>query len=292
MSTSPLHGVRVGVAGGNRSTGYASRWLSTLGVELVAPGAGEVDIVAGGVDVPVSQRPRVTLWDFQVGLPGTGYQASAISGVSWVIGLPGRPPLALQADVPEKWCGLLGATLALASLLGERGHAPIDVSAADILRAFADQNAGNHLEIPGGWHRNGRLAVEHGGIFPQGFYACRDGYVGIVARSRADWTAVLGAIGDPDWSHDEAMRDPFRLAADDSVVGPLFAASLASFTRDELLARAVDSGATLAPVFTVAEIEARSLVRQPKAAPDRASLPFEFVPWSDVPESSSPVTGV
>jgi crotonobetainyl-CoA:carnitine CoA-transferase CaiB-like acyl-CoA transferase len=271
--------VTVGVSRGNRSTAYAARWLERIGVEVVEVGSGEAEIVAGGEE-PGGDVPGVVLWDHQVGRGGTGHQASAASGVSWVIGLPGRPPVPLAAEIPEKWCGLMGATMALAELIepGGRIHR-FEISAADILRSFAEQNASNHVEIDGGWRRNGRLAVEHGGIYPQGFYPCADGYVGVVARSKRDWGAVLEAIGDPPWSRDEAMRDPFALALDDSVVDPLLRATLAGITRDDLLERAIETGATIAPVYTLAEIPSRNLVRDDIDFAADIPLPFDLVPW-------------
>lgn len=277
-------GLTVGVSRGNRSTRYAAAWLQQIGVDVVDLGVAdrEVDIIAGG-EVPADGRPTVSLWDFQVDRAGTGYLASAVGGVSWVIGLPGQPPLALDGEVPEKWCGLLGATMALATLLADdsrrRQPVRIDVSAAEILRSFADQNSGNHDEIAAGWRRNGRLAVEHGGIYPQGFYPCADGYVGVVARSRKDWHAILAAIGNPAWSRAEEMQDPFALSTDDSVVEPLFRAELLTLERDALLERAIEFGATIAPVYDVDEIATRDLVRRDIDFAGPMPLPFDFIPW-------------
>lgn len=271
--------VRIAVSRGNRSSDYAARWLLKAGVEVVEPGRGEAEIVAGG-EVPSGDVPAVVLWDYKVDGLGTGLQASAAAGVSWVIGLPGRPPVALAAEIPEKWCGLMGATMALASLIGPPGgEHDFEISAAEILRAFAEQNANNHVEIAGGWQRNGRLAVEHGGIYPQGFYPCADGYVGVVARSKRDWAAVLEALGDPPWSREERFRDPFVLAVDDSEVEPLLREALSAITRDELLERAIATGATIAPVYTIDEIPSRGLIRDDVDLEGEMPLPFEVDPW-------------
>lgn len=275
--------LRIGVSGENRSTRYASSWLSGLGVDVVPAGEGEIDILAGGTQ-DANADPGVLLWDFQVGRPGNGHQASAVSGVSWVIGIPGRPPLALGAEIPEKWCGLLGATLALAALLrhgrgDETTRANIEISAADILRACADQNAGNHGEVAAGWRRNGRLAVEHGGIYPQGFYRCADGHVAAVARSRRDWMALLAALDNPEWSRGQEMQDPFALSRDDSVVDPLLCEELRARTRDELLERALETGATLAPVYHSDELAGRDLMRADFRLGPGTELPFDLVTW-------------
>ncbi len=94
----------------------------------------------------------------------------------------------MPTKIPEKWAGLFGASLALSLKVAADAGTPrpgrIDVSAADLLRAFAEQNSGNHAGVPYGWRRNGRTAIEHGGVFPQGFFRCRDGFMAVQARSR------------------------------------------------------------------------------------------------------------
>ena len=44
----------------------------------------------------------------------------------------------------------------------------IDASAADVLRAFAEQIL-ETMPVFYGWRRNGLTAVEHGGVFPRLF---------------------------------------------------------------------------------------------------------------------------
>lgn len=155
----------------------------------------------------------------------------------------------------------------------------MNVSAADVLRSFADQNAGNHLEVEHGWRRNGSLAVDHGGIYPQGFFPCRDGHVALVGRSRGDWKAIRSVIGKPHWTEDPRFDDPFLLAADSSEVDVLLAEALAAFDRDELLERSLREGATLAPVYAADELDERGILRSGFLnEAGRAGLPFEIIP--------------
>lgn len=109
------------------------------------------------------------------------------------------------------------------------------------------------MEVPYGWRRNGSVAVEHGGVYPQGFYPCSDGYVALVARSRQDWYSILHALGDPPWASEERFANPFKLSVDDREVTPLLVAELAQYTRKQLLERALETGATMAPVLEAAE---------------------------------------
>ena len=185
----------------------------------------------------------------------------------------------LPVDMPEKWCGAYGVILALAELWRRRNgqltaRPRYDVSAADILRAFCLQNAGDHDETVRRWRRNGRFCVEHGGIFPMGFFACRDGHVAILGRSRRDWRNIRAAIGDPDWAKADAFENPFAIAQESAAADTLLEASLAAFTRDELLQRGLASGAVIAPVYSQAEALERGVFRDDFVTDDGPAMPF------------------
>jgi len=282
----------IAVDGETSSVFYAAHWLNSIGLEsgpLDATHDPQVAIV-GGDDPTAAQRLKesglpapttIVLWDFQVSLPGSGIHAAAAAGVSWVIGHRDGLPLALPVDVPEKWCGLIGANLAIAALLdtGDAARPPrrFDASAADALRAIADQNAGNHVEVDEGWGRNGSVSVEHGGIFPQGYFPCRDGHVALVGRSRRDWQAIRAVVGDPPWSQEARFDDPFVLASDSAEAEALLSEALSQFDRDELLERALSTGATLAPVYEAEELAARGIVRSGLFGDDGSpGLPFQI----------------
>jgi crotonobetainyl-CoA:carnitine CoA-transferase CaiB-like acyl-CoA transferase len=268
------------VADGNRSVIYARRWLELLGGAPTAETtAARIAIVAGEA-VPASAEADcvIRLWDFQVGLPGSGALASAVSGAAAVIGHAGRSTMPLPADMPEKWCGAYGVILALAELWRRRNggsaRAVYDVSAADVLRSFCLQNAGDTQETIRRWRRNGRFCVEHGGIFPMGFFACRDGHVALLGRSRRDWRQIRQAIGDPDWAKDAAFEDPFAIAQDSAEADALLEASLAQFDRDDLLARGLAAGAVIAPVYSQDEALGRGIFRPDFIGGDGPAMPF------------------
>jgi crotonobetainyl-CoA:carnitine CoA-transferase CaiB-like acyl-CoA transferase len=274
--------LRFAVVGKNRSALYAANWLAKLGASLVGARVLEearaleprplAILIAGdsvGRDEPAegSDGPtEIRLWDYEVGVAGIGAFASAVSGVSTVIGAADGPPGLMPAHIPEKWAGMYGASLALSlQLATEIGRSPlprtIDVSAADVLRAFAEQNSGNHAGVPYGWRRNGRAAVEHGGVFPQGFFACGDGHVAVQARSRQDWQGIIAALGHPAWSQQKEFQNPFKLSEDDSRIAPLLESELKKHGRLELLQRALESGAPMAPVLTLEEARGADVFR-------------------------------
>jgi hypothetical protein len=285
---------RIGVQGDNASLFYARHWLEQIGLET-APAAEleqpNIVLIAGANDVAdeplIEGCNSIFLWDFQTGTSGGGLHAAAASGVSWVLGRADGLPLAMPVDVPEKWCGLIGANFAVSVLLElslKQQVSPrrVDISAADTLRSFADQNSGNETDMDHDWQRNGRAAIGHGGIYPQGYYACRDGYVGIIGRSRKDWAAIRAVIGQPPWAAEERFGDPFVLADDSAEVDGLLLTALQDYDRDDLLARAVEYGAPLAPVYAEDELVARDVVRKGFFNADgSANLPFEIVRRAD-----------
>ncbi|MGI9625004.1 MAG: CoA transferase [Acidimicrobiales bacterium] len=292
-------GARIGLRGTSTSVFYAKHWVESIGLAVsesreadpnlqvvFEPGLTNADERSPETrDLDRSTAPtRIVLWDFHTGRAGSGLHAAAAAGVSWVIGHADGIPRSLPIDMPEKWCGLVGANLALACLLDHnlRGPRPprvVNVSAADVLRSFADQNAGNHVEVEHGWRRNGSMAVEHGGIYPQGFFPCRDGHVAMVGRSRSDWRAIREVIGRPAWTDDPRFDDPFVLAGDSTEVDVLLADALSGFDRDELLERSLQEGATLAPVYFSHELEERGILRSDfMNNAGHAGLPFEIIP--------------
>jgi crotonobetainyl-CoA:carnitine CoA-transferase CaiB-like acyl-CoA transferase len=251
------------VTGGNRATHYARYWLELLGETVTDdPSAPIVIIGEDDVDAPCVIR----LWDNQVGMSGDGVFASALSGAATVIGRADGPAIPLPADMPEKWCGAHGVILALAEAWRLRRGAtcPVryDVSAADILRAFSLQNSGGPKEMQHLWRRNGRLCIDHGGIFPMGFFACQDGHVAILGRSKRDWRQIRIAIGDPEWAKAERFQNPFLVARDSEDADRMLEETLAQFTRDELLARGLEHGAVIAPVYSQTEAAARDVFRE------------------------------
>ena len=269
--------------------------------------AAAVDIAIVANDKAVNADCVIRLWDFQVGFPGNGILASAVSGAASVIGHRDGPGIPLPADMPEKWCGMYGVILALAEAWRRRNGAEqkivYDVSAADVARVFSLQNSGGREEMVRTWRRNGHLCVDHGGIFPMGFYPCKDGYVALLGRSRRDWENLRQAIGNPSWAREEAYQDPFVLARNSAQADELLEQTLAAFTRDELLYRGLNKSAVIAPVYTQAEAESRGVFREQFIVDGVPEMPFQIYEHdtvktvqarlrTSVPSADQPLTGL
>lgn len=289
----PVDG-EVAIVGANRSALFCADWLRKAGVGLrgatdltaarerqdvsLLVVAGDA-MVARGVPTTQSEVHEIWLWDFERGTAGCGEFASAVSGVSAVIGFEEGKPAVLPSRIPEQWCGLFGASFVMAFLADstDAGRKLVEISTADVLRAFAEQNSGNHMEVPYGWRRNGTIAVEHGGVFPQGFFRCKDGHVALVARSRQDWHAILDALENPEWSRAPRFQDPFALSRDGTEAIELLSEELSKYTRGDLLERALTSGATMAPVLTSQEALDWNVYGSDFVGPEGLRLPFRAV---------------
>ena len=277
--------IKVAVIGSNRSTYYAKHWLALSG----NPPTGDIEdcniIITDGLlteickESLIKNKVVIRLWDYQVNYKGTGIHASAVSGAASSIGYRDGPGVALPNDIPEKWCGAYGAILTLSEIWRRAAGNTIqeiiyDVSAADIMHSFSLQNAGDKNEIFRRWRRNGRVCVEHGGIFPMGFFPCQDGFVALLGRSRRDWKNIRAALGNPDWSQNERFDDPFQLAIDSEEADRLLSRTLRQYKRDELLKKGLEYEAVIAPVYDQNEAAERKIFRNNFLVYDIPQMPF------------------
>ena len=107
---------------------------------------------------------------------------------------------------------------------------------------------------------------------------CADGHVALIGRSRKDWLAIREVIGRPAWAEAPEYEDPFALATQPGDAEVRLAQALLAYDRDTLLKRALEHGATLAPLYATDELAARHVVRPDFFdAAGAAQLPFRIV---------------
>ena len=190
-------------------------------------------------------------------LPARSINVCAVSGTSIILGEPSRAPLSLPFALPALQAGLHGAAAALAALLARRrcglGQA-VDIAEADVLAFYS---GGMSLFILGGGGRWQRRGFErHGGIYPSGFYPCKDGYVFLATQTRRQWAGILRLMGDPEWARsDPALGDGVAIGwkrADE--VDLHFIPWLLQFTRRELTEMAREADLVLGPINHVGDL--------------------------------------
>ena len=145
---------------------------------------------------------------------GNALSASAVSGASHAIGHTEREPLTVPEEFVEHTCGLHGAVAVLLALMKDtaRGSGRVRVAMDECLRFYVGMNAKMYENYPREWRREGRRSAGSAGQYPVGMFPCRDGYVVIVSRSRADWHAILAAMGGPVWAARPGWDDPITVA--------------------------------------------------------------------------------
>jgi crotonobetainyl-CoA:carnitine CoA-transferase CaiB-like acyl-CoA transferase len=220
---------------------------------VVVDGLDDVDRAAVGplaaLPCPrVSVTPHGLLPDARAGSDLTAVAASA---AMWAIGLPEREPLTIPFDYSSFQAGVVAAMLTLASIMDPAAAPPvIDVAIAEVVGTYAALNAMLFT-----WERDGHRAVGSGGAYPYTLLPCADGSVCLAARTNADWRRILQALGAPAWSDDPRFADVQVNARDHAdELDARLTTTMASMTRAEILARAVEVGAPIAPVRRVEEI--------------------------------------
>jgi len=188
---------------------------------------------------------------------GFNIHACALGGASWVIGDPAREPL----QVPLNQCDFQGGINAAAAILVAlqarkkigRGQF-IDISVSDIIATYTGSNSMSYLFYGLNWQRDGRRAWGSGGPYPYGLFACKDGYVCIIARTKRDWNRLLDALGHPDWADNPRYQDQIAMAREyPEEVDALLESLLKHYTKNELFQMARKWGFPLSPVKEVHE---------------------------------------
>jgi len=214
--------------GGKRSITVDARHPKGLGLlrDLVAVSdvvtesfaAGTLERWGLGYEAQRSARPDivyVSMCGFGHEGPDTahvtmGPTAQALTGLTFMVGLPGRPPAGWSFSYLDHVGGYLGAVAVLAGLLhrartGEGQHLDVSqlepataLSGALFLDAVVNGRPSRRPDFPTG---NRRPTSAPGGAYPA---AGDDKWVVISCRTDAEWDALVEAMGGPAWAKDPA----------------------------------------------------------------------------------------
>ena len=278
-------------------------WRRECGLAIESLRSRYPDLVIASLSVLGEYGPHA-------GAPALSLDACAVSGVAWVIGEPGRAPLAIPLEQADWQAGAHGAAAILMAYLAG-GGAQIDIAGADVLACAAGTNGLIYLcHGLQRWERAGRRAFASGGPYPYVILPCKDGAVCLIGRSRQEWTRLMQAMGNPAWAAEPRYQDLHAMGRDyPEEVDALIVPWLMQHTRAELLALGEQFGFPVGPLRTYEEVAAtpqfahREFFRSVRL-PDGSELTVPGVPWRtralsvrDVPrlgqhnESSSPDDG-
>ena len=139
-----------------------------------------------------------------------GPTAQALTGLTFLVGLPGRPPAGWSFSYLDHVGGYLGAVAVLTGLLhrrrtGEGQHIDVSqlepataLSGAIVLDAAVNGRSSRRSGFPPG---NRRLYPPHA---PAGAYRAEgvDRWVVLSCRTDDQWAALVRAMGSPEWADD------------------------------------------------------------------------------------------
>jgi crotonobetainyl-CoA:carnitine CoA-transferase CaiB-like acyl-CoA transferase len=174
----------------------------------------------------------------------------AMSGVPWLSGEPGGPPVFVGAFVADQLAamqGALGAVLALhrRAVTGTGGF--VEVSMLDGYLTALAHHIGSALDL-------GEVPAANRNQVPTAFantFPAADGFVYLAPLAPAAWQAFCTVIGAPTWLADSEPR--WRITEGRDKAEEIVAAWTASRRRSDIIAELRAAGVPCGPVNDVAE---------------------------------------
>ena len=162
-----------------------------------------------------------------------------------------RPPLKVGKFTGDYLSGLGSAIAILGALYWQRitGKGQhIDVSKQRVLMSL---DAIELCRYPNDGYMTTRLTRGYrlAGVFP-----CKDGYIQFATQQEKDWWAFVKLLGDPEWAKEERFRDLAGREKHATEIKEKISSCLMQHTREELYSKARETGAVLAPYYTLGEV--------------------------------------
>ena len=162
-----------------------------------------------------------------------------------------RPPLKVGKFTGDYLSGLGSAIAILGALYWQRitGKGQhIDVSKQRVLMSL---DAIELCRYPNDGYMTTRLTRGYrlAGVFP-----CKDGYIQFATQQEKDWWAFVKLMGDPEWAKEERFRDLAGREKHATEIKEKISSWMMQHTREELYRIARETGAVLAPYYTLDEV--------------------------------------
>lgn len=230
----------------NYRTGTLEKW--GLGYDVLSainPGLVMVRVTGWGQTGPNRMRP------------GFGTLAEAYAGFVHINGEPDRPPLLSGFGLADSTTGLMAAFLTSVALHEKRRSGRgqvVDLAIYETLLTLLGPQVVNYDQLGLVQERSGsRLPF----TAPRNTYRTRDGqYVSIAGSAQSTFERICEALGVPALVRDPRFATNRARLVNAIALDEQLQAAIATFDRDDLLARFIEIQATAAPVNSVADIVA------------------------------------
>ncbi len=186
--------------------------------------------------------------------------ASALGGMSSIVGDPKREPLTPPFSLGHFQTGIIASNAIMFALMARRKIGKgqhLDISEAESWSIFHTGNVVSAF-VYGGRKRN-RPGQRTFAPYPYKLLPCMDGYLSMIALRGSEWKRFLEIVGDgktPEWyASDERFKDRARAGMEYSdVLDGLLSPWLMSHTREEIFSRCREKHVPFMPVRNMDEV--------------------------------------
>jgi CoA:oxalate CoA-transferase len=186
--------------------------------------------------------------------------ASAIGGMSTIVGEPQREPLAPPFSLGNFQTGIITANAIMFALIArqknKRGQ-HLDISEAESWAIFHTGNVVSAFIYSG--RKRTRTGHRTYAPYPYTLLPCKDGYISMIALRGSEWKRFLEIVGDgkvPQWyASDERFKDRSKAGMEYAdVLDGLLSPWLMSHTREEIFDRCREKHVPFTPVRNMDEV--------------------------------------
>jgi CoA:oxalate CoA-transferase len=186
--------------------------------------------------------------------------ASAMGGMSSIVGDPKREPLTPPFSMGNFQTGIIASNAIMSALMAgrkiDKGQ-HIDISEAESWSIFHTGNVVSAF-VYGGRKRT-RSGHRTFAPYPYTLLPCKDGYLSMIALRGSEWKRFLEIVGDgkiPEWyASDERFKDRAKAGREYSdVLDELLSPWLMSHTRQEIFSHCKEKHVPFMPVRNMDEV--------------------------------------
>ena len=186
--------------------------------------------------------------------------ASALGGMSTIVGEPQREPLTPPFSLGNFQTGIIGANAVMFALMARRKDGKgqqVDIAEAESWAIFHTGNVVSAFIYSG--RKRTRTGHRTYAPYPYTLLPCKDGYVSMIALRGSEWKRFLEIVGDgkvPEWyASDQRFKDRSKAGMEYAdVLDSLLSPWLMSHTRQEIFSRCREKHVPFTPVRNMDEV--------------------------------------
>jgi CoA:oxalate CoA-transferase len=186
--------------------------------------------------------------------------ASALGGMSTIVGEPRREPLTPPFSLGNYQTGVIASNAVFSALMAGRNTQQgqhIDISEAESWAVFHTGNVVSAFIYSG--RKRTRTGHRTFAPYPYTLLPCKDGYVSMIALRGSEWKRFLEIVGEgevPEWyASDERFKDRLKAGIEYAgILDNLLSPWLMAHTREEIFNRCREKHVPFTPVRNMDEV--------------------------------------